>query len=1167
MPNNIVVTYIPQKFDGNKLEDVSGITYGIPTYSEAYYYAFIQNENYTANGNSYQEALNKLFKNASIDIDVSTISNIVLNKTTLIISRSNLYIGMTFSYINGNTISVPHYDISYIVNAPYYDIYDTNIDFNACLSSVLQNKIKTDVKSYADITNIHYDNCYPTRADLYATIIKKSYDITEWWVETKYGTYSFIKNGSYSVSGDIHKSNITDLLKDTDYDYRFCTKENDDIRYSSIYSFTTPDVLSFSSVVINNGEHSTIAPTVSFTFNYTGHNIKPDYYRYTINNSMSLFTASWITYSSDTIIYKHNFDKYDYQNIYILSQLRSTKNETYSEIRDTHINYFSPKLYGLQIIECNTNVNDENLYNNLYVNAFVDSFTEYTKKTAWIEYKKMSEVDYIKYYDADYDFSFDNRTTVLTATISNMLCGEYYDLRMAGYDLNGNQTYSSYEVNYIIHPIDVNYNINNRNYIIDTPTISISFDANPENNKYKLSVSTQSNGGYTDYDMTYGVPLIYEHGLKSTFNFPLNIVLKYYTDDYNLTYSWNSATYTTSITYSHGILLNGISINNNNTTTLDPTVSISFNTTIDNPASYSLMSNLIDKQYFTYPQDGVITYTHGLTASQLLAITGSVVYNMNNIFVETNDVYGTISYINKEIILNGLKINNGAVTTSNPNLVVSFDYTASINPTSYRLSTYSTFDNTDWITYSDYYIPFNYTSKKSDTLTLYGQLKSDVFTSSINFATISYIYSDLSIIFEQDYMRNLCSKLFGDNDDILTYKQAFAVTNEKWNNNFTTFRGNTYSEYFNEFVNFRNLTTLRGDFINVTDNSAIGATTGVFSNDTSLKEITIPANIKYFNGYDFYGCTALSKITFATTSAVLEGETPQYTEAQLINWDYESEFNQYYETCTFYGCSSLTSLDLSNLVNLQRIRPTMFEKCKLTTITLPVGKLTHIQSPFKANYDSNTQPLITLTTYKGNNNYHTNSNGTSVLCSSFPSTLKWLGGNSFWMSNNMKGIVIPNNITYFGDNAFRTNGYNNGTRYVKICMDNNGTIDGNPFVYNQKLYAIHFTEQTAPVLTSNEATPATILKYMGNLIALVVADDTAKNNYKNATSWNIVSNNYNCANMYNALGKTSTTCSPSMLVITESEWATAKAQGALVVTNLTTGATSSIAVSKTCEDI
>lgn len=341
MSNNIIVTYVPQKFSGNKNENVNGITYGVPTYSEAYYYAFIQNEKYTANGNSYQEALNKLFKVANIDIDVSTISNIVLDKTTLIINRSNLYSGMILDYIDGKTVSIPNYRYSYIMSFPYYDACNIDTDFNTCISDLLQNKGNKDVvKSFADISNLHYSNLYPNSISLYATIIKKSYDITDWWTETKHGTYSFTKNGLYSITSSTYRSDLSELLKDTTYDYRFCIKEDGEVHYSNQSTFTTPDILSLDSIVIDGGKTYSVNPTVSVTFNYSGHNITPDYYRLA---STDISTAEWQPYTTDTVIYTHNHDKdVTYSTITLNAQLSSDKNKTYSDVRSSHIDYYPP---------------------------------------------------------------------------------------------------------------------------------------------------------------------------------------------------------------------------------------------------------------------------------------------------------------------------------------------------------------------------------------------------------------------------------------------------------------------------------------------------------------------------------------------------------------------------------------------------------------------------------------------------------------------------------------------------------------------------------------------------------------------------------------------------------------------------------------------------------
>jgi len=409
------------------------------------------------------------------------------------------------------------------------------------------------------------------------------------------------------------------------------------------------------------------------------------------------------------------------------------------------------------------------------------------------------------------------------------------------------------------------------------------------------------------------------------------------------------------------------------------------------------------------------------------------------------------------------------------------------------------------------------------------------------------------ISFAKEYVANAMSEMFGNNDGKLSYQQASAVTDDILQAKFATYVNKYFSEnskidYFNEFQYFTGITHL-------VDN--------LFAGNPSLKEITLPANLQFCNEKAFYYCQALEKISFATQNNWLS-ETQETVEPQLEWWGTSNSMSDQWKTLQIFSyCIALKELDLSTLTKIHNIRDDQFNSCSLEKITLPVSNnFTMIRSGFKNNKSGKSS--ITLVTYNGNNNYHINSDGTKVLCSAFPPNVDTIM-IAFLMSNNMKGIVLHEHITSISGNAFKPNGDLYGSKFVQIDMNANGNIKNNPFVNNNQLNAIHFTSQTPPLLVC-EGT-VNLISYMNNIKAIVVSDETAKTNYKNASTWQTVGNNFTNSTMYNALGKTSETCSPAMLVITEAEWETAKTNGYLVVTNLTDGTTSHVSVAKTCEDI
>ena len=195
---------------------------------------------------------------------------------------------------------------------------------------------------------------------------------------------------------------------------------------------------------------------------------------------------------------------------------------------------------------------------------------------------------------------------------------------------------------------------------------------------------------------------------------------------------------------------------------------------------------------------------------------------------------------------------------------------------------------------------------------------------------------------EQIMINYLRSKGVGDGYGI-TYDDAkdrriYALTN-------TLFRNNTSIEYFNEFANFENITTLVSE---------------CFKGCTNLKEIDI-SNINTLdlsNSQQFTNCSNLQKITLGNISIISSNcfnqcsslETVENSE-NIINIRDKGFYQCSYlenidlQNCTsigeygFYQCIALKTVNLLNIVSLGK---SCFTNCSKLTITYPLSKCTTI---------------------------------------------------------------------------------------------------------------------------------------------------------------------------------------------------------------------------------
>ena len=188
----------------------------------------------------------------------------------------------------------------------------------------------------------------------------------------------------------------------------------------------------------------------------------------------------------------------------------------------------------------------------------------------------------------------------------------------------------------------------------------------------------------------------------------------------------------------------------------------------------------------------------------------------------------------------------------------------------------------------------------------------------------------------------------------------------------------------------------------------------LFDGCTSIKSITIPAEVKYFGSNAFIGCNSLQKTNYlgdiAQWCAIrfdggyanpicqshnlwLNGE--EVKELAIPNTVDSIGNNQ------FDCCASITSVDIPNSVTY--IGNGAFYKCSsLTTITIP-SSVTTVEDRAFSGCDS----LVTLTVEEGNTVYDSRNNCNAIIETATNTLI-----------TGCKNTTIPNSVTRIGNEAF-----------------------------------------------------------------------------------------------------------------------------------------------------
>ena len=210
--------------------------------------------------------------------------------------------------------------------------------------------------------------------------------------------------------------------------------------------------------------------------------------------------------------------------------------------------------------------------------------------------------------------------------------------------------------------------------------------------------------------------------------------------------------------------------------------------------------------------------------------------------------------------------------------------------------------------------------------------------------------------------------------------------------------------------------------------STIDSNAKVISGDKEYKdEVAIPEEVTY-NGITypvtsignsaFYGCSSLTSITISNSVTSI-GDVAFYHCSSLTSITIPNSVTSIGNSA-FYGCSSLTSITIPNSVS--SIRNYTFQGCSsLTSITIPNSVTSIGDNAFKdcsrllsLIFEDGEQDLYCNVTAFDDSPLETGHLGRNIFKSNSSSTL-----SPFANKSNLKNITIGNSVTSIGISAFR----------------------------------------------------------------------------------------------------------------------------------------------------
>lgn len=293
------------------------------------------------------------------------------------------------------------------------------------------------------------------------------------------------------------------------------------------------------------------------------------------------------------------------------------------------------------------------------------------------------------------------------------------------------------------------------------------------------------------------------------------------------------------------------------------------------------------------------------------------------------------------------------------------------------------------------------------------------------------------IRFADKAVHNICVAKWGDGTGI-TKAQAAAVTSVG-----SAFRGNTTITTFDEFSKFTNITefpgsyqggmeafskctalrtiTLPPSFTKIGDgNARYGAGYCAFNECTSLENVNVPATLHYIGNYAFFGCTSLSRIDLSNITYIGQNA---FGDCSKLNDLVNTSKVETLGSRAFSNCKSLQRISLPSLTSdlgtntfcyctsLERI-----DSLGTTPKTIAGGQA-GAYSDYGFAYECTSLTYVDLSCITSIG-AHAFNKCTSLKDINLSPTLTTIGNSAFYGCSPLSGITLPQSLTTIGNNAF-----------------------------------------------------------------------------------------------------------------------------------------------------
>ncbi len=224
-------------------------------------------------------------------------------------------------------------------------------------------------------------------------------------------------------------------------------------------------------------------------------------------------------------------------------------------------------------------------------------------------------------------------------------------------------------------------------------------------------------------------------------------------------------------------------------------------------------------------------------------------------------------------------------------------------------------------------------------------------------------------------------------------------------------------------------------------NSVVYIGNGAFSNCSNLTSFTIPNGVSVIEYHTFYGCKGMTSVTIPNSVIEIKEEafydcsglttvelnsdviaSMTYSSGHSLKDIFGAQVSEYFlgdsvtkiGDCAFYGCSSLTSVNIPNSVT--SIGDKVFYDCSgLTSVTIGSSVTSIGGSAFNGCSSLTSVTIPDGVTSIGDNAFNGCSSLTSVT---IPDGVTSIGYRAFYNCSSLTSVPIPNSVDYIGNGAF-----------------------------------------------------------------------------------------------------------------------------------------------------